>query len=70
MHGGQQVYGIHYWETFLAVACWSSICLLLIISLLTCMITWQFDFLLAYPQANIGVKQWMKIPAGATLADG
>ena len=70
MHGRQQVCSIHYWETFSAVACWSSICLLLIISLLTGMVTRQFDFVLAYPQADIGVKQWMEIPAGVTLADG
>ena len=67
LHGGQQIYREHFWETYSAIAKWSSIRLLLIVAILMGMYTHQFDFILAYSQADIGVKQWMKIPAGVTL---
>ena len=70
IHDNQQVYGEHYWETFSAVARWSSICLLIIIALLTGMYTRQYNFLLAYPHADISIKQWMKIPVGVQLEEG
>ena len=53
VHGGQQEYGINYWETYAPVVQWTSICSFLINALLNSWYQRQLDFILAYPQAPI-----------------
>jgi hypothetical protein len=52
-HGGQQEYGVNYWETFSPVVTWVSIRLVLVLSILLSWHTCQINFVLAYPQAPI-----------------
>ena len=67
IHGGQQEFGINYWETFAPVVTWISIRLILILSILLCWHTRQIDFILAYPQAPIETPLFMEIPKGVSL---
>jgi hypothetical protein len=67
IHGGQQEYGVNYWETFAPVVTWISIRLELILSILLCWHTRQIDFILAYPQAQIETPLFMEIPKGINL---
>jgi hypothetical protein len=48
VHGGKQVYGENYFETFTPVVTWFSIRLLLVLSILNKWHTRQVDFVLAY----------------------
>ena len=67
IHGGQQEYGVNYWETFAPVVTWISIRLVLILSILLVWYTRQIDFVLAYPQAQIETPLWMEVPKGVTI---
>jgi hypothetical protein len=52
-HGGQQQWGLNYWDTYAPVVSWSSIRILLTLSKLHGMYTKSIDFVQAYPQAKI-----------------
>ena len=67
VHGGQQEYGINYWETYAPVVQWTSIHLFLINALLNSWYQRQLDFILAYPQAPIECPLYMKIPKGLNV---
>jgi Reverse transcriptase (RNA-dependent DNA polymerase) len=67
IHGGQQEYGVNYWETFSPMVTWVSIRLVLILSILLSWHTRQIDFMLAYPQAPIETPLYMEVPKGVTL---
>jgi uncharacterized protein (DUF486 family) len=70
IHGGQQEYGINYWETFAPVVTWISIRLVLILSIVLSWHTSQIDFILAYPQAPIGahwVTRCTNVPGFAKI---
>ena len=67
VHGGQQEYGVNYWETYAPVVNWFSIRLLLAQALLNNWHTRQVDFVLAYPQADIETELFMKLPRGIQL---
>jgi hypothetical protein len=62
VHGGQQVYGVNFWETFAPVVTWASIRLVLILSILHRWKTQQIDFVLAYPQADVETEMYMNVP--------
>jgi hypothetical protein len=64
VHGGQQVYGVNFWETFAPVVTWASIRLVLILSILHGWKTRQIDFVLAYPQADVETEMYMNVPKG------
>jgi hypothetical protein len=64
LHGGQQEYGVNYWETYAPVVTWAAIRLLLTIVMLYDWETVQIDFFLAYPQADVECDLYMKIPKG------
>jgi hypothetical protein len=64
VHGGKQVYGENYFETFAPVVTWFSIRLLLVLSILNKWHTRQVDFILAYTQADIEFNMYMELPAG------
>ena len=51
MHGGQQEYGIHYWETSAPVVTWQTLRVFMILSLIHGWASHQLDFVVAYPQA-------------------
>ena len=50
-HGGQQVHGIHYWDTYAPVVTW--LLLMLTLMLLHKWSTLTVDFVLLYPQADV-----------------
>lgn len=71
-HGGQQTYGVNFWETYSPVVTWYSIRAMLIVALINDWHTRQLDFVLAFPQADLKVDIYMKIPWGfnAVTPDG
>jgi len=62
IHGGQQVHGVHYWETYSPMVRWASIRFALALSILNGWYTAQMDFVLAYPQADIEETLYMEVP--------
>jgi Reverse transcriptase (RNA-dependent DNA polymerase) len=64
VHGGQQEWGINYWETYAPVVTWAAIRLVLILTLIYGWYTTQIDFVLAYPQADVECDIYMHIPNG------
>jgi Reverse transcriptase (RNA-dependent DNA polymerase) len=53
VHGGKQMQGRDYWETYAAVLKWSSIRFFLVQALINGWHTRQLDFVLANPQADV-----------------
>jgi hypothetical protein len=70
LHGGQQEYGINYWETYAPVVTWAAIRLILVLVLMYQWTTVQIDFVLAYPQADVECDLYMKIPKGFEIQGG
>jgi len=66
-HGGMQTYGENYWETYAPTVNWISIRFLLIIAQILDLNTEVIDFVLAFPQADLGVPVYMELPAGMDL---
>ena len=64
VHGGQTKEGLHYWDTYAPVVQWFTIRTLMIISILEGLENRCIDFVLAFPQANIKVDIYMKVPFG------
>ena len=64
IHGGQQTYGVNYWETFSPVVNWFSIRLALTLSLIFSWKTQQINFVLAFPQADVECDLFMELPRG------
>jgi len=69
-HGGQQQWGVNYWETYAPVVNWISVRFLLIVSELAGLETQALDFVLAFPQADLDVPVFMEIPPGIEIGDG
>ena len=69
-HGGQQQWGVNYWETYAPVVNWISVRFLLIITELAGLETQALDFVLAFPQADLDVPVYMELPAGIDLGHG
>jgi hypothetical protein len=63
-HGGMQIHGENYWETYSPVVKWMSICTMLTIALIKKLHTRSIDFTLAFPQADVDVQIYMDIPYG------
>ena len=70
VHGGRQVHGINYWETFSPVVTWITIRILLILTILNKWYSRQVDFVLAFPQAKIETDMYMELPRGIEMAHG
>ena len=65
MHGGQQTWGLDYWDTYYApVVTWASVRLLLIIAKIHGLESKSIDFVLAFPQADLDVPVYMELPTG------
>lgn len=61
-HGGQTIKGVHYDESYLPVVLWSTICLLLTMSIIHKGHARQMDFVLAFPQAKVQANIYMQVP--------
>jgi hypothetical protein len=70
VHGGQQQFGVNYFETYSPVVTWFSLRTTLTLSLLYDWHTRQIDFILAYPQAPIEFDMYMELPKGIEMKDG
>ena len=64
VHGGQQVHGVHYWDTYAPVVTWQTVRLFLILSLILGWQSRQLDFVMAYPQAPAEMPLYMRLPQG------
>jgi Reverse transcriptase (RNA-dependent DNA polymerase) len=67
VHGGQQEFGLNYWETYAPVVTWAAIRMVLILVLIYGWHTIQIDFILAYPQADVECDIYMQIPKGFAI---
>ena len=47
LHGGKQVFGLNYYETYASVVTWFSIRLLIVIGIIFCWALRQVDFIMA-----------------------
>ena len=70
VNGSQQIYGLHYYDTYSPVVSWVTVHLFLILSILLSWHTTQVDFVQAYLQAPIERDIYMNLPKGITLAEG
>ena len=64
VHGGQQEYGIHYWDTYAPVVTWQMVRFFLILSILLGWHSCQLDFVMAYLQAPAEIPLYMCLPQG------
>ena len=62
--GSQQHQGIDFWETYSPVVQWSSVRLMLILSVIHGFASRQVDFIQAFPQAPIDDDVYIRIPQG------
>lgn len=63
-HGGQTKEGIHYFDTYAPVVQWVTVRILMILSILENLHNRSIDFVLAFPQADIKVDIYMRLPWG------
>ena len=63
-HGGMQEKGINYWEMYAPVVQWMSVRIMLTLTAIENLHSKSIDFLLAYPQADLDVDIYMKLPQG------
>jgi hypothetical protein len=64
INGKEQAFGRHYWETYAPVAAWSTIHLLLYLSIIMNLSTRQVDYTSAFPQADLDIPVYMRVPQG------
>jgi hypothetical protein len=64
LHGGKQVYGMNYFETYALVVTWFAIRLMIVFGIIFCWALWQVDFAMAYPQAPVEADIYMELPQG------
>ena len=64
INGKEQALGRDYWETYAPVAAWSTIHLLLYLSTILNLHTHQVDYTSAFPQVDLDVPVYMRVPQG------
>jgi hypothetical protein len=69
-HGGMQVHGETYWDTYAPVVNWMSVRIMLTISVLQHLHTRSIDFTLAFPQAKCETEIYMELPVGVNVPEG
>ena len=69
-HGGMQIYGESYWDTFSPVVSWISIRMMLTLSIIHSLYTTSIDFTLAFPQAEVETTIYMEVPLGCHVPEG
>ena len=70
LHGGKQIYGMNYYETYAPVVTWFAIRLMIIFGILFKWSLRQVDFVMAYPQAPIEMDIYMELPQGIETTEG
>jgi hypothetical protein len=70
IHGGKQVYGINYYDTYAPVITWFAIRLLMAFAIMFELAMRQVDFIQAYPQAPIEFDMYMELPQGIETKTG
>jgi hypothetical protein len=70
LHGGKQIYGMNYYETYAPVVTWFAIRLMIIFGIVFCWALRRVDFVMAYPQAPIEMDIYMELPQGIQTAHG
>jgi hypothetical protein len=70
LHGGKQVYGMNYYETYALVVTWFAIRLMIVMGIIFCWALCQVNFVMAYPQAPIKADIYMELPQGVQTATG
>jgi Reverse transcriptase (RNA-dependent DNA polymerase) len=69
IRGHMQKYGVHFWETYSLVVCWTTIRLCLVLALLGGWSTCPLDFVQVYPQAEVSTdNMFIEIPQGVDFA--
>ena len=68
-HGGQQQWGVNYWDTYAPVVSWSSIRILMTLAKLHKLHTKSVDFVQAYPQAKVNSTIYLHTPPGVQLSN-
>jgi hypothetical protein len=63
-HGGMQIEGINFWETYAPVVSWCMTHLVFILSFLSGLKSHQVDYVSAYTQALLGCELFINIPPG------
>ena len=69
-HGGMQIYGETYWDTYAPVVNWISIRMMLTLSVIHSLHTKSIDFTLAFPQADVEPVIYMEVPLGCEVPEG
>jgi hypothetical protein len=69
-HGGQTVQGVHYDASYNPVVSWTTIRLLLTLTLVMEWFTRQIDFVLAFPQAETQTNVFMEVPGHFEVQNG
>jgi hypothetical protein len=70
LHGGKQVYGMNYYETYAPVVTWFAICLIIVFGIICFWALCQVDFVMAYPHAPMENDIYMELPQGIKTANG
>jgi hypothetical protein len=70
LHGGKQLYGMNYFETYAPVVTWFAIWLMIVYGIIFCWALQQVDFVMAYPQAPVEMGIYMELPQGIKTATG
>ena len=66
-HGGEQQWGIQYWDKYTLIVSWYSVMIIMALSKLNNLHTKSVDFVQAYPQVAIKYAIYLKPPAGVEL---
>jgi len=67
VHGRQEC-GINYWEKFAPLVQWTTIQLIMMLTMIQEWHTCQLDFVLAYSQAEVEGNIYIKLPKGFSLS--
>ena len=70
IHGGKQVYGLNYYETYAPVVTWFAIRVMVTLAVFFSLYLRQIDFVQAYPQAPIETDMFMELPQGIETRHG
>ncbi len=70
LHGGKQVFGMNYFETYAPVVTWFAIRLMIIFGIIFSWSLCQVNFVMAYPQAPVENDIYMELPQGICTATG
>jgi len=67
--GCQQQYGVDFFDTYAPIITWTTVCLVLLLSVLLSLHCCQVDFTQAFPQAAIDTPVFLCMPAGWQYTD-